>query len=408
MTRPIALLTTLLLVASLPVWAHGGEDHSHAEPAPAAVATGNALAVTKESQFLLGIRTVLASEKQLPRLVRVTGRIVARPQGQAAVTSPVTGTILQQASMPAFGDRVRQGQTLAVVAQAIGAPERLQVKTEQFRTAAERRKVEADLQVAVGHASVAKANWQRLQRLSQVVAKKEIPLAEQAYRAAEAQVQALRAQLTQLSQQGAALQAMTGTGAGSPNRFVLTAPISGVISARDAVPGAQVTPDKRLFEIVDASTVWVEGQVFETDLAAVESARTATVHTAAYADRSFPGRLVSLGQVVDDATRTVKAVFAVANPQGKLRIGQFATVSLATGVTAKQVVVPQKAVYAQGGKQWLFVHTAPETFERREVTVSETIGDTVIVAQGVKAGERVVTEGAYQLLNMRAEAPKRP
>jgi cobalt-zinc-cadmium efflux system membrane fusion protein len=401
-------LTATLLLATPPVWAHGGEDHSHAEPAPTAVAAGSTLAVSKESQFLLGIRTVLASETSLPRQIRVNGRIVARPQGQATVTSPVTGTILQQSAMPAFGDRVRQGQTLAVVAQAIGASERLQVKTEQFRTTAERRKVEADLQVAIGNAAVAKATWQRQLRLSEVVAGKDIPLAEQAYRAAEAQVKALRAQVAQLSQQGSALQAMAGSGAGSPNRFVLTAPISGVISARDAVAGAQVTPDKRLFEIVDSSTVWVEAQVFENDLAAVESARTASVRTAAYADRQFSGRLVSLGQVVDDATRTVKAVFAVANPDGKLRIGQFATVSLATGTTAKQVVVPQKAVYAQNGKQWLFVHTTPEAFERRDVTVSETVGGQVIVSQGVKAGERVVTEGAYQLLNMRPEAPQQP
>ncbi|MBC7541205.1 MAG: efflux RND transporter periplasmic adaptor subunit [Candidatus Sericytochromatia bacterium] len=408
MRRPITLLTSLLLLATSPVWAHGGEDHGDAGPAPVAAAAGNTLAVTKESQFLLGIRTELATEKQLPKQIRVNGRIIARPQGQAAVMSPVTGTILPQSAIPAFGDRVRQGQTLAVVAQAIGAAERLQMKTEQFRTTAERSKATADLQVAIGSAAVAKATWQRAQRLSEVVAKKEIPLAEQAYRAAEAQVKALRAQLAQLDQQGSALQAMSGNGGGSLNRFVLTAPISGLISARDAVAGAQVTPDRRLFEIVDTSTVWVEAQIFETDLAAVETVRTASVRTAAYPDRQFSGRLVSLGQVVDDTTRTVKAVFAVANPAGTLRLGQFATVSLATGMTAKQVVVPQRAIYAQSGKQWLFVHTTPETFERREVVIAETVGDQSIVSQGIKAAERVVTTGAYQLLNMRAGALPRP
>jgi cobalt-zinc-cadmium efflux system membrane fusion protein len=399
MTRIVAMMAALMLVAPPLAWAHGGEDYDHA-PAATAVATGSTLAVTKESQFLLGIRTEPATKKRLPRQIRVNGRIVARPQGQAAVMSPVTGTILPQAAMPAFGDRVRQGQTLAVVAQAIGAPERLQMKTEQFRTTAERRKVEAELQVAIGQAAVAKANWQRQQRLADVVAGKDIPLAEQAYKAAQAQVQALRAQLSQLSQQGNALQAMAGSG--GVNRFVLKAPISGVINARDAVAGAQVTPDRRLFEIVDTSQVWVEAQVFEADLAAVESVRTAMVRTAAYGDRAFAGRLVSLGQVVDDATRTVKAVFTVANPEGKLRLGQFATVSLATGVTAQQVVVPRKAIHAQAGKQWVFVHTAPEAFERREVVVLETVGDQAIVGKGVTARDRVVTEGGYQLLDMRS------
>jgi cobalt-zinc-cadmium efflux system membrane fusion protein len=400
----LALLSAFSI--ALPVWAHGGEDHD--TPAAAAPATlGTTLTVTKESQFLLGIRTLVATERSLPRQVRLNGRIIARPQGQAAVMSPVTGTLLQR-PMPVFGDRVRQGQTLAVVAQTLGAPERLQVKTEHLRVAAERRKAEAELQVAIGDAAVAKATWSRLQRLSQVVAKKDIPLAEQSYRAAEARVQALRAQVAQLSQQDRTLAAMGTASGGGPNRFELKAPISGTISARDAVPGAQVSPDKRLFEIVDTSEVWVEGQVFESDLALVESSQKARVQTDAYPNRRFTGFLVSLGQVVDDATRTVRAVFAIDNPGGNLRIGQFAAVSMATGQTVPQVVVPQDAIYTQNGRQWLVVHTAPETFERREVTAGETIAGQTIVTQGVKVGERIVTTGAYHLLVAIPETGKRP
>lgn len=396
------LLTAALTLAPTAAWSHAGHDHGAAPTAEAAPTAGQTLMVSKESQFLLKIRTQPASTASLARRIVVNGKLKAHPQGQANVMSPVSGSLVAGQNLPTFGQRVRKGQLLAVVAQTLSASELLQARTSLTQAEADLRQTDAALVAAANDVAVTRATWQRLQRLSQVVAGKDIPQAEQAYRAAVANEQALKARRDQLRRQAGDLRGVATGQAGGVRRFELRSPIDGVVAARDAVAGSTVGPETRLFEIVDARNLWVEAQVFETDLAAVESATVAQVRTAAYPDRTFAAKLVGLGQVVDEATRTVSAVFAVANPQGQLRIGQFAEVAIASPVQQAHVVVPKHAVYEQAGKRWLFVHTKPELFERREVSLGEAVGDRVSVLKGLAAGERVVVEGGYPLLNMQA------
>src|SRR5690606_13269544 len=157
-------------------------DHGDSPGVTAAPTTGGKVRVSKESQFLLQIRTTLAQQESLAQQVRVNGRIVAQPQRQARLVSPVTGIL--PGALPTLGQRVRQGQILGVVEQTLSASEQLQAKTDLSRAAAELRQVEANLAATASEVSVARQTWERLQRLSQVVAGKDIPQAEQVYRAA--------------------------------------------------------------------------------------------------------------------------------------------------------------------------------------------------------------------------------
>jgi RND family efflux transporter MFP subunit len=119
--------------------------------------------------------------------------------------------------------------------------------------------------------------------------------------------------------------------------------------------------------------------------------------TTAFPDDDFHGRLVDIGAVVDEQTRTAKAVFEVNNAAGKLRLGMQAHLRLAAGDKRPVLLVPKEAVLENEGKKIVYVLRTGEEFERRDVVVGEEYGDKVAIVSGVKPGERVVTQGAYQL-----------
>ena len=164
--------------------------------------------------------------------------------------------------------------------------------------------------------------------------------------------------------------------------------------------GGQVTADQKLYVVVDASTLWVEANVFEADIGRIEKDAAAAVRVQGY-DRLFTAALYRLGGLVDPATRTLKAVFSVPNPDGALRPGMFAEVAIVTGAPSNALAVPDTAVVEEGGRRFVFVHTAPESFVRREVVLGSRDTDAWAVRAGLAAGERVVVQGTYQLRTAR-------
>ena len=108
--------------------------------------------------------------------------------------------------------------------------------------------------------------------------------------------------------------------------------------------------------------------------------------------------LVSFGAVVDPQSRTVDAIFAIANPNGLLKLGQTVAVELPLGAGRFAVTIPRSAlVRDEAGAPTVFLHPTAEDFVRHRVTLGPEIGDRVSVSTGLVAGDRVVVEGAYSL-----------
>ena len=149
--------------------------------------------------------------------------------------------------------------------------------------------------------------------------------------------------------------------------------------------------------VVALDVVWVEAPVFEKDLGSLSREGQASFTTAAFPDREFHGRLVNIGKVVDAQSRTATAIFEVANGSEDLRIGMQANLRLAGGTPIPVLLIPREAVLDNEGKKIVYVLLSGEEFERREVVLGDEYGGTVAIISGVNAGERVVTQGAYQL-----------
>lgn len=356
------------------IFAHGGEDHGDTPAAsPGSGGLNAPLLVEKESQFLLGILTEPAATRRLKRSVRVLGRVIPRTQGKAEIISLQSGLVVAdpQYPMPQLGDFVRKGQVVAVLEQSLGTAEILDLQAA---------KVKADAEL-----EQTRREYNRLKSIEKVVAQKDLIEAEIRLRTAE-KVQRLYEETIS--------NAMSMSSGG---RYTIKSPISGVVTEADVTIGERVEANKMIFKVIDLQTLWVEAQVYESDLARVEQAREAQITTQVYPGEYLTGHLHSLGSVVDENTRTVRAIFEVKNTDRKLRVGMFADVSVEVGGAEEVLAVSRSAVTTVGGKNVLFLHIQPEYFLGREVLLGEQDGGYVEIQSGLKAGERVVTTGNYQL-----------
>src|SRR4030095_2287889 len=103
------------------------------------------------------------------------------------------------------------------------------------------------------------------------------------------------------------------------------------------------------------------------------------------------------GKVVDEQSRTAKAIFEVANPSEQLSIGMQANLRLDAGRPASVLLIPREAVLDNEGKKIVYVLLSGEEFERRDVVLGDEYGGKVAILSGIKPGERGGTKGAHKL-----------
>lgn len=355
--------------------------YPNAEAARAtAVAGGEAtpgISFLKEQQWSLDFGTAVVKEAAVRESIRVPARVEARPGGAADVVAPIDGRLTRVIEV-ALGASVSRGQELARLLPPPSAPADLP----------QLQRARAEAQTAL---TLATRDRERAERLTTAGAAPARRLEDA--RSAEEQAQArLTAATASLAQYDAA---RAGGATDVEGLFVIRAPVGGVIAQRDAATGANVTAGRVLFRVVDASQVHVVGQVPEAAAARARLARAAELEISGQPDRVPTGKLVSLGRVLEPQSRTLPITFAFDNETRGLPVGQAVFLHLLMDSTAPRPVVPAAAVVDDAGRPIVFVQREGETFERRAVTLGARSGDLVQVMDGLKAGERVVTKGAY-------------
>lgn len=351
---------------------------------------GEGISFLKEQQWTLDFATTMAAERTIRESIRVPAEIVARPGGAAEVVAPVDGRLVQAAAL-APGSPVTQGQELARLLPPPSVPGDLP-QLEQSRAE------------AAAASDLAARDRERAERLVSAGAAPQKRVEEA--RAVEAQALARKlAAEAQISQYNAA---RSGSGAGSAGGlFVLRSPISGVVAARQATTGSNVTAGSILFQIADVSQVHVSGRVPEGQAARVARTTGAEVEIPGRDAILIEGRATTHGRVLDKETRTLPIVFALDNRAHGLPLGQSVFLRLLMDETKPAVVVPATAVVDDAGRPIVFVQTGGETFERRPVTVGVRESGVVQLLDGVKPGERIVSTGAYlvRLASLSTQVP---
>lgn len=396
----LAAFIALAVVAALIYYARSRGTVKETAVAPADGKATGTVAFLMEQQWLIRMRLAQAESQSVARQIASTGRVIPAA-GRQAVIAPPVGGLIASAQLPRVGQQVARGQTIATLRQTLTASESAQIaasnaqlQIESARLESERRRLTEKLSGTRAEVEAAKREYERSLRLytRQAVSKQQVDEGESRLKIAEANYNAGQRELEALNARGS-LTAVIPT---QPN-FTVTAPISGAVVKVHKAPGEQVAPGEAIIEIVNLETVWVEAPIFERDLARLGNKTRAVFTTSAAHETEFSGLIVNIGAVVDEQSRTATVIFEVPNKGRALRIGMQANVRFDAGERVEAVIVPKEAVLEHEGKKIVYVLLSGEEFERREVTLGDEYGEKVAVLAGLKAGERVVTQGAYQL-----------
>jgi membrane fusion protein, copper/silver efflux system len=183
--------------------------------------------------------------------------------------------------------------------------------------------------------------------------------------------------------------------------IVFRSPVSGYVLDKPVVKGMHITPGQSLYKIADLSSVWVEADVYENEIAQLRVGQRGRVTLDAYPGESFDGRAIYIYPFVQDNTRTVKIRFQFLNPRGRLKPGMYANVEL-EGAAGMALTVPANAVLDSGTQQIVFVSRGEGTFTPRTVKIGRRFGDRIEVLDGLNDGERVA-EGATFFLDSESQ-----
>lgn len=171
-------------------------------------------------------------------------------------------------------------------------------------------------------------------------------------------------------------------------------PVSGYVTERNALPSVAVQPETRLYTIADLSSVWVQAQVFQTDLGRIKIGDPSALTVDSFPGRTFRGRVDFIYPQVDMDTRTVKVRVVFSNPALLLKPGMFVNVTLKVPM-GTQVVIPTSGILQSGTRQIAFVDRSDGFIEPREVQLGARVDGDFIVLKGLKPAEQVVTSANF-------------
>lgn len=212
------------------------------------------------------------------------------------------------------------------------------------------------------------------------------------------QVRELYARLGQPISAGEPLALIQGRLVGNPDATI-TAPMSGIVDARNVVVGQAVEPNTQLFHISDRSQMIAVGKVYEEDLAQVKVGQDASVRLLAYPAQAFAGKVTLIEPNLDPLSRTVKLWVQLDNPQGLLKPNMFARIAVVLRQNEAALTIPNDAIIEANGEKFVFVRSG-DTLNRVEVTVGAADDDYSEITDGLVPGDEVATQGSRQIYTM--------
>ncbi len=182
---------------------------------------------------------------------------------------------------------------------------------------------------------------------------------------------------------------------GSPvPEMLVTAPSSGYITERNALPNLYVEPATRLYTLADLSEIWVEAQLFPEDMDRVKPGDAADITMDAYPGRKVRGHIEAVLPQVDIATRTGRVRIDLPNPGVRFRPGMYVNVDLRAGL-GQQTVVPANAILMTGTRSVAFLYKDDGQLIPTDVEPGQAVGDKLIILKGLSAGQRVVSSANF-------------
>lgn len=301
--------------------------------------------VAPDRQQLIGVQTGMTEMRSLGRAVRTVGRVAVDETRLYKINTKFDGYI-EKLYVNVTGQQIRKGQPLF----SVYSPDLLATQQEYLLA----------MRAAKQSPSLLEAARQRL-RLWDIS----------------------NAEIRELERTGTARRSIT-----------IHSPTSGFVLTKVAVEGARVTAGEPLFELANLDHVWIQADVYESELQFIRLGATATTTLSYLPGRTWKGRVTFIAPTVDPMTRTVKVRSEFDNADGALKPDMFGDVVIEQPAR-EVVVVPDSAVLQTGTRSVVFVVKEDGTFQPREITVGTKTEQVYEVRSGLVAGEKVVTQANF-------------
>jgi Cu(I)/Ag(I) efflux system membrane fusion protein len=330
------------------------EGHDHAAMM-AGMDEAQPVALNEAEARRIGVTFTTVEARPLQRTVEAVGTATYDETGLRAVTPKVSGWV-ERLRVDFTGAPVRRGEPLL----ELYSPELVTAQEELALAARLRREASGERAVANAEALVSSARRR--------LAYWDIPESE----------------VRRIEETGEIRRSLT-----------LEAPASGVVVEKPVVEGSRVAAGDVLYRIADLSTIWIEADVYERDLALVAEGQDATVRFDALPGETFTARVAYVHPTVSLEARTGRVRLELRNAGGQLRPGMYARVDLELHATEALPLIPRSALLETGERSLVFVRGDDGTLMPRDVVVGRAAGREVQILEGLAPGERVVSSAAF-------------
>jgi len=315
--------------------------------------------VSQEKQQLLGIKTAVIERRALAQTVRTVGNVTYDETRLTHVHSKIEGWV-EKLYVNYTGKLVKKGQPLFT----LYSPELLATQQEYLLALKARERLAASSipEVRSGAASLVEASKRRLSLWD---------ISED--------------QIHEIEKTGDFKRALT-----------LYAPNSGFVIKKDINEGMKVMPDKELYTIADLSTLWVNVDIYESEIPLIRLRQAASLTLSYDPTQVFSGKVSYIYPYLDEKTRTLKVRLEFPNPDFKLKPDMYVNAEIKVDA-GKHLAVPEEAVLDSGMRKIVFVDKGMGHFEPKEVKLGSKMDGYYRVLSGLSEGERVAASSAFLL-----------
>jgi cobalt-zinc-cadmium efflux system membrane fusion protein len=365
----IFFVLVTLPISTSKVSAHGGDDHGDASSGSNNLS--NAFIVEKESQFLFELYTKKLEQGGFNSVSDFFGTIIPANNGRAVVQSPQVSKVIS--IKVNIGQRVQQGQILAVVEQQIDA-------ATQISWQSEKNTLETEF-------IAAKKQYDRLKSIEDIAAKKDVLEAEVRYQRA-----LKNKNLFEKNNQ---------VNTGSARINYLRAPIAGTISPFNLSVGSIVNPSETLFEILDSKNILIEAQIFGMDYQELLTAQNITVSAINSNDlNEYKVILVSKSEKVNSQNQSKQFFFSFINNNQPFVNGQNVKLKIYSNQVSREIVLSNSAIVDVNGKPAVFIKDDAEEISISFITKGQDNGKYSVIKSGAEEGEKIIINNVFQLKNI--------
>lgn len=382
----IVVLILITVLVSLAIWLsskktesegrgydEGNAEQSDKDSSEEGHAEEGEIQLTSQQMVEQGLKVAVASTGLVEKLTTLPGKLVVNTDQQAQISPNFSGYI-EQVNV-ALGQSVQKGQTLAVLI----VPELIDQQ--------------ANLRMAQVNLDLARKDYQREQQLwSQgISAKQDYQRAENAYRQAQITVQSSQARLNAL-----------GASGNNNGRFLIKAPISGVISKKDIVVGENVQLADQLFVIENLKDLWLEFNLPNTSNIHLQVGQILNFKTNG-SDQNYQAKVQTLNSQADLQTGRLQVRAKVTTQADVLRPNVLVNVFVTDAQAKTALRVQKKALQQVEGKPVVFVIESEEKglvhlkAQPIEVGVSSQDGQWLEVISGLTEGQKYIADGSFLL-----------